>query len=72
MRRVLVADRDVADYFEAVVAGQPRARAEAVANWIAGELFRLMNARGVGIDAVIVTPVALAELLGLDEPARSI
>ncbi len=36
-----------------------------VANWITGELFRLMNAAGVGIEAVRVTPAGLAELLGL-------
>jgi aspartyl-tRNA(Asn)/glutamyl-tRNA(Gln) amidotransferase subunit B len=35
------------------------------ANWIAGELFRLMNAAGLGIEAVRVTPAALAELLAL-------
>ena len=39
--------------------------AKTVANWITGELFRLMNAAGVEIAAVKVTPDALAELLGL-------
>ncbi len=61
--RVLAADRRVAAYFETAlaVAGD----AKAVANWLTGELFRLMNAAGIGIEAVKVTPAALAELLGL-------
>jgi aspartyl-tRNA(Asn)/glutamyl-tRNA(Gln) amidotransferase subunit B len=79
---VLAADRTVAAYFEAVVAelrnlvsGRnqlPEATGDAktVANWITGELFRLMNAAGVGIDAVKVSPAALAELLGLVAAGR--
>jgi len=72
--RLLVADRGVADYFEAVVAAatvQPRttqvvpAEPKTIANWITGELFRLMNAAGVGIETIKVTPDALAALLGL-------
>jgi len=72
---VLVADRAVAEYFEAVVEAfrnqvSPRnlvseLAPKTVANWITGELFRLMNAAGVGIDAVQITPAAIAELLAL-------
>ncbi len=39
--------------------------AKTVANWLTGELFRLMNAAGAGIETVKITPVALAELLEL-------
>lgn len=39
--------------------------AKSAANWITGELFRLMNAAGLSIDAVRVAPAALAELLRL-------
>ena len=64
--QVLVADRGVAEYFEAVVAASTLTTdPKTIANWITGELFRLMNAAGVGIEAVKVTPAALAELLGL-------
>ncbi len=73
--RLLAADRTVAEYFEATVAAfrnQVSARnlvsegsPKTVANWITGELFRLMNATGVGIEAVKTPPVALAELLTL-------
>jgi len=36
-----------------------------VANWVTGELFRLMNAAGAEIAAVRITPEAFAELLEL-------
>jgi aspartyl-tRNA(Asn)/glutamyl-tRNA(Gln) amidotransferase subunit B len=50
-------------YFEAVVAagGAPKA----AANWLAGELARLLKEHGLGIDEARVGPGALAELLGL-------
>jgi aspartyl-tRNA(Asn)/glutamyl-tRNA(Gln) amidotransferase subunit B len=65
---VLAGDRAVADYFEAVVSRNTASRrnrvsGRAVANWITGEVFRLMNASGLGIDAVKIPPDALAELL---------
>ncbi|MGQ9839957.1 MAG: Asp-tRNA(Asn)/Glu-tRNA(Gln) amidotransferase subunit GatB [Anaerolineae bacterium] len=73
--RLLAADRQVAEYFEATVAALRNQvslgnlvsedRPKTVANWITGELFRLMNARGIGISAVRVSPQALAELLAL-------
>ena len=78
--QLLALDRGVAEYFEAVMAVATTsvvrgATTEVVttmtiepktaANWITGELFRLMNAAGIGIGAVQVTPAALAELLGL-------
>jgi aspartyl-tRNA(Asn)/glutamyl-tRNA(Gln) amidotransferase subunit B len=63
---VLVADKAVADYFEAALAARPpEVSAKTVANWLTGELFGLLNAAGVEIEAVKVRPVALAELLGL-------
>lgn len=60
---VLAEDRAVAEYFEAVVA--ETGDAKTVANWITGELFRLMNATGVSIAAVKITPAAFAGLLRL-------
>ena len=63
---VLVADRAVADFFETALAagGEPKA----TANWITGELFRLMNKAGVereDIGGIKVTPGALVKLIGL-------
>jgi aspartyl-tRNA(Asn)/glutamyl-tRNA(Gln) amidotransferase subunit B len=64
---VLVADRAVAEYFEAAVAagGDPKQ----AANWVTGELFRLMNETGLDIPGVRhqVPPERLVELLGLIE-----
>jgi len=67
---VLTADRGVAEYFEAAAVAlghrvpDPQAPKN-VANWVTGELFRLMNSAGAGIEAVNITPDALAELLAL-------
>lgn len=63
---ILVADRPVADYFEAVVAagGDPKT----TANWIIGEVFRLMNQDSLDrerIDEIKIKPPQLAALIGL-------
>jgi aspartyl-tRNA(Asn)/glutamyl-tRNA(Gln) amidotransferase subunit B len=67
----LTAERAVADYFEAVLAAKPAAdlpvRAKAAANWVLGELRRLLNAESLDITASRVTPDGLAELLELIE-----
>jgi len=64
---VLTSDRAVADYFEAVVeaGGEPKQ----AANWISGELFRLMNQQNLEIGAVTaqVPPRRLVELMALIE-----
>jgi aspartyl-tRNA(Asn)/glutamyl-tRNA(Gln) amidotransferase subunit B len=62
---VLTAERAVGDYFESCVHAYPDAKT--VANWITGELFRLLKAIDAGIEAVKITPDALAELLTLVE-----
>ena len=63
---VLVADKAVADYYEIAVAASA-ADPKTVANWVTGELFRLMNEAGKEISAVPVSPQALVELIGLVE-----
>jgi aspartyl-tRNA(Asn)/glutamyl-tRNA(Gln) amidotransferase subunit B len=64
---LLVEERGVADYFEQAVQAQPaRARSpKAVANWMTGELFRLMNETAEDIGAVRLPPAQLAALTGL-------
>ncbi len=65
---VLVADRSVADFFEQAAAEAAPVEPKTVANWLAGELFRLMNQAGgsaVGLGAVPITPAAFASLLKL-------
>ena len=60
---VLVADAANARWFEAVLA--KGADPKQAANWITVELFGRMNRDGATIDAVKVTPEALASLLAL-------
>ena len=60
---VLVADRAVADYFEAVTS--LGAGAKAVSNWLMTEMLRLCSERDMDIGSVAVTPQALADLIGL-------
>ena len=76
---MLVAERAVAAYFEAVVVAAQRRgsglQPRTVANWITGELFRLMNAAGTSIaglpiTGVPVTPDQFAELLALSATGK--
>ncbi|MBN1287383.1 MAG: Asp-tRNA(Asn)/Glu-tRNA(Gln) amidotransferase subunit GatB [Anaerolineae bacterium] len=65
---VLVADRAVADFFEQTTGAGMEPKA--AANWITGEVFRLMNKAGVereDIGKIALTPAALAKLAGLVE-----
>jgi aspartyl-tRNA(Asn)/glutamyl-tRNA(Gln) amidotransferase subunit B len=60
---VLVEEPAVAAYFEAAVAAQGGHRnAKSVANWMTGELFRLMNETAQTIEQVAVRPAQMAEL----------
>jgi aspartyl-tRNA(Asn)/glutamyl-tRNA(Gln) amidotransferase subunit B len=63
---VLAEDKSVADYFERAleVAGD-RVTPKLVANWVTGELFRLMNEAGVGIAEVKVGAADLVMLIGM-------
>ncbi len=63
---LLVADKGVADYYEAVVAASV-ADPKMVSNWVTGELFRLVKETRQEIEAAPVTAQALAELIGLIE-----
>lgn len=63
---VLVADRPVADYFEAVLGSG--AEPKKAANWIINELFARMNKAALPSESIAqthVTPAALAELIAL-------
>jgi aspartyl-tRNA(Asn)/glutamyl-tRNA(Gln) amidotransferase subunit B len=64
---LLVEDPATADYFERAVAAQPAAQRspKAAANWITGELFRLMNQNGQALEQVLIQPEQMAELVGL-------
>jgi aspartyl-tRNA(Asn)/glutamyl-tRNA(Gln) amidotransferase subunit B len=68
---VLTAERELCDYFDAVVAIRGEAEAKTACNWITGELLRLLNAtklgtsQDLGVAACPLAPAALAELLEL-------
>jgi aspartyl-tRNA(Asn)/glutamyl-tRNA(Gln) amidotransferase subunit B len=66
---VLVDHRDVADFFvRTTSAAVERAiPPRIVANWVAGDLFRLLNARDAELGDLKITPLALAELITLVE-----
>jgi aspartyl-tRNA(Asn)/glutamyl-tRNA(Gln) amidotransferase subunit B len=74
---LLSSTRATADYFEAALRrtaleGPPRARmAKAVANWMNGEMNRLLNESGTDIGSARVEPSAVVELIELVD-ARAI
>jgi aspartyl-tRNA(Asn)/glutamyl-tRNA(Gln) amidotransferase subunit B len=65
----LTAERALANSFEATLkagkAADQQARAKAAANWIVGDLRRLLNAANLDITASKVSPAGLAELLDM-------
>ncbi|MEJ2209881.1 MAG: Asp-tRNA(Asn)/Glu-tRNA(Gln) amidotransferase subunit GatB [Anaerolineae bacterium] len=69
LAETLTEDREVADYYEAAAAaGDGRGvPAPTMANWIVGDVFRLLKARDVEIGDVPVSPEDLAELVALVE-----
>lgn len=61
----LVAERNVADYFEAAVSAG--AEPAAAANWVQGDVLRTLNERKIDIAELKATPEGLAALLDLIE-----
>jgi aspartyl-tRNA(Asn)/glutamyl-tRNA(Gln) amidotransferase subunit B len=57
----LTTSRELADYFESVAALSEDAKA--AGNWILGEVLRELNASGITISELSVTPQRLAELI---------
>jgi aspartyl-tRNA(Asn)/glutamyl-tRNA(Gln) amidotransferase subunit B len=64
---LLVEDVTIADYFERAVAAQPAEtrNPKTIANWMTGELFRLMNDSGQPLTAVPISPEQVAALAQL-------
>ncbi len=65
---VLTAARDMADFYEAVVAAG--AEAKAASNWVMGEVSRELNDRGAEIASLGMRPAALAGLVVLQGSGR--
>ncbi|HUF53318.1 MAG TPA: Asp-tRNA(Asn)/Glu-tRNA(Gln) amidotransferase subunit GatB [Dehalococcoidia bacterium] len=64
---VLTETRARADFYEEAVEISGPERAKSVANWVTGDLARLLNADNREIGETKVTPQALAELIALQE-----
>jgi aspartyl-tRNA(Asn)/glutamyl-tRNA(Gln) amidotransferase subunit B len=65
---LLTQDRQVADYFEETCrAGAAEVMPQTVANWMLGDLFRLLGESNSDLAACLVRPGALADLLALLE-----
>jgi len=62
---VLVAERDIADFFEKVVAAISKIQPKTVANWITGDIFSHLKESGDVIGNLKLTPDALGALLDL-------
>lgn len=63
---LLTSDKGIADYFEEAVRRKPEVvKPKAIANWMTGDLFGLMNQTGTPLANLKVRPEALAELVGL-------
>jgi aspartyl-tRNA(Asn)/glutamyl-tRNA(Gln) amidotransferase subunit B len=63
---VLISEKPLADYYEAVLNGKKR-DAKRAANWVMGELLGLLNKQGKEIEDSPVTADALGQLLDLME-----
>jgi len=64
---LLVAEREVANYFEAAVSADPEIPTVKIANWLTGEFFSLLNQTGIEIQHSKVIPQSLAELVAMVE-----
>lgn len=67
---VLVADKAIADYFEAILSATEGIDAKTVANWVTGDLFRMLNEDRIDredIATIHITPENFAQMLMLVE-----
>ncbi|MCW6510073.1 Asp-tRNA(Asn)/Glu-tRNA(Gln) amidotransferase subunit GatB [Lichenifustis flavocetrariae] len=63
---VLVAERDLADYYEAAVKVHPGNRdAKLVANWITGDIAAYANTQGLSVHETHIRPEQVADLVDL-------
>jgi aspartyl-tRNA(Asn)/glutamyl-tRNA(Gln) amidotransferase subunit B len=59
---VLVSEKRAADYYEETVKAAPDVPPKALANWITGELYGLLNQAGTTLEDVRISPHALGDL----------
>jgi aspartyl-tRNA(Asn)/glutamyl-tRNA(Gln) amidotransferase subunit B len=63
LTEILTGDRLTAAFYESTLSAMQQPDATLAANWVSGEMFGLMNAKGVEIESLSLQPDALAELL---------
>jgi len=64
--KVLTAEKSIAEYFEQAVKHRSQSvTPKAIANWMTGDLFALMNQASISVADLKVRPESLAELVGL-------
>lgn len=66
MTSVLVADRDLAEFFEEAMAGEV-SRAQAIGNWVTNDLLREISQSAVPFRDLKIRPAQVRELVGLVE-----
>jgi aspartyl-tRNA(Asn)/glutamyl-tRNA(Gln) amidotransferase subunit B len=64
---VLTGEKAMADFFEAALRSAAGVPAVTVANWVTGDLSRLLNDSGQSIDSMPLTPQSLGKLLSMVE-----
>lgn len=64
---LLVEDRRIGDFFEQAARAAKNLPPVTLANWLTGEVFALLNERGIALQHSKLTPVHLAELVQLVE-----
>ena len=64
---VLVAEQDVADYYESSIVAAPEISPSKIANWLSSDFFGLLNDEGITIDQSKIEPENFAELVALVE-----
>jgi aspartyl-tRNA(Asn)/glutamyl-tRNA(Gln) amidotransferase subunit B len=62
---ILVAEREVADFFDATIKATSVADAKLVSNWMTGALFGHINERGLAITDLSIAPEQFAELIDI-------
>lgn len=63
--RLLTDEKPMADFYETAVQSAPTVQPTTIANWVTGDLARLLNESGRSVESTGVTPASLGRLLSL-------
>lgn len=62
---VLTAEKELATYYDQVVAFAGKSQAKAASNWVMGDVLRLLNERKINVEECPISPERLANMLSL-------